>query len=404
MRACRALAVALALTTVAGTVLAACSSSSEPARELAATRDGRVDSRNGDCGWTAPFDEGRVLWVVCDPTALPNGRSNSVALATPDDRTPPFQQADFVPLAPDDVGRCAGEGGAASWINGVTTAPGREPGSILVTAFFIHGCRVRLLDRRDPGDMGVATFTWTPGTEMPWRAQVLRWDLFPGTWPSGERTATFGSGAVYHEGYHYAYACHPDEDPDWVGEQRCAVARAGRLSPLGARLVWSFWRGEDEGWVSCTPDRREPIGCSDDSYRAAIEAAAPMVMPLPEGEGPDRFTPLQFSVAWSEHLGRFVSAAPRAFADPTLRVRTAAAPEGPWSEPGDVPIDCDPGAVDGGFNCYHLAPHPDLGDATSMPFGFHDAGGDGPDDLELVSVPWCELATLAPRDGGGPCR
>lgn len=402
MRLRRVLASGATLALLAAGPLAGCSTS-EGTRELTAATDGRLDSRNGDCGWTAPFDGERVLWVVCDPNALPNGRSNSVAVTTPDDRTPPFQAADFVPLAPTDVGRCAEEGGAASWINGVTTAPGPTPGAILVTAFFVHGCRVRLLDRRDPGDMGVATFTWTPGTEAPWRAQVLRWDLFPGAWPGGERTATFGSGAVYHEGHHYAYACHPDEDPDWVGEQRCAVARAGRLAPLGARLVWSFWRGEEEGWVGCTPDRAEPIGCSDESFRAAVEAAAPMVMPLPAGEGPEGFTPQQFSVAWSEQLGRFVSAAPRAFADPTLRIRTAAAPEGPWTEPGDVPIACDPGAVEDGFNCYHLAPHPVLGDADSMPFGFHDAGHDGPDDIELVSVPWCEIESLARADDVDRC-
>jgi len=68
-----------------------------------------------------------------------------------------------------------------------------------------------------------------------------------------------------------------------------------------------------------------------------------------------------------------------------------------------VAIDCDPGAVEDGFNCYHLAPHPGLGDADSMPFGFHDAGGDGPDDIELVSVPWCELEALAPDGAGSAC-
>jgi len=155
--------------------------------------------------------------------------------------------------------------------------------------------------------------------------------------------------------------------------------------------------------VGCTPDRTDPVGCSDESWQAAVGAAAPLEMPLPDGEGPDGFTPQQYSVSWSDHLGRFVSAAPRAFGDPTLRIRVADAPEGPWSAPGDVPIDCDPGAVEGGFNCYHLAPHPELGDDTSMPFGFHDAGGDGPDDIELVSVPWCELEALGRPDDEAGC-
>ena len=64
-----------------------------------------------------------------------------------------------------------------------------------------------------------------------------------------------------------------------------------------------------------------------------------------------------------------------------------------------MPVECDPEAVDGGFNCYHFAPHPSLGDTASMPFGFHDAGHEGPADVALVSVPWCELADLV----GRPC-
>lgn len=341
-----------------------------------------------------------MLWVVCDPTNIPGGLANSVAVTRPDDRTPPFQSENFVPLAPSDVRRCSEEGGAASWIDGVTTAPGAEPGTVLVTAFFVHGCRARLLDGRDPGDVGVATFTYTPDTVSPWHAQVLRWDLFPGAWSSGERVVTFGLGAVYHDGFHYVYGCHPDEEPDWDGEQQCSVARAGRLAPLGGRLVWAFWRGEAEGWVGCEADRTDPIGCSEESFRTALDAAVPLELPLPGIEGADGFTPQQFSVSWSDHLQRFVSAAPRAFGDPTLRIRVADAPEGPWSPPGDVPIDCDPNAVEGGFNCYHVAPHPELGDATAMPFGFHDAGHEGASDVALVAVPWCELAGLAADDGG----
>ena len=39
------------------------------------------------------------------------------------------------------------------------------------------------------------------------------------------------------------------------------------------------------------------------------------------------------------------------------------------------------------------------GHDTTMPFWFHDAGHEGPADVALVSVPWCELEDLA----GRPC-
>ncbi len=336
---------------------------------------------------------------MCDPTALPGGLTNSIAVAEPDDRRPAFQLSNFVAPAPQDIGRCSDRGGAASWIDGVTAAPGPTAGTTLVTAFFVHGCRASLLDRADAGDFGVATYVYRHGSTDPWTAQVHRWDLFPGAWSSGERNVAFGAGAVYSDGYQYAYGCHPDETPDWVGEQQCAVVRAAVGQPVGVRASWAVWRGPGDGWQACTVDEPGASDCSEASFRRAVEAAAPMDMPLPGGEGTDGFTPQQFSVSWSERLDAFVSAAPRAFGDPTLRIRVAEAPEGPWSEPGDVPVECDPEAVDGGFNCYHFAPHPSLGDATSMPFGFHDAGHEGPADVALVSVPWCELGDLA----GRPC-
>lgn len=373
--------------------------SPDGARTLEASPDGRVDSENGDCGWTVALGDGKVLWVVCDPNALPGGLTNSVAVSEPDDRAPTFQQANFVRPAPTDVGRCSDKGGAASWINGVTAAPGRVPGTTLVTAFFIHGCRASLLDRSDVGDYGVATYTYEHGSTATWSAQVHRWDLFPGAWSSGERNVTFGAGAVYDEGHQYAYGCHPDETPDWVNEQQCSVVRAAVGQPVGVRASWEVWRGDEEGWAACTVDPPAAPDCSEASFRRALEAAAPMEMPLPGVEQADGFTPQQFSVSWSERLDAFVSAAPRAFGDPTLRIRVADAPEGPWSDPGDVSVECDPEVVDDGFNCYHFAPHPPLGDATSMPFGFHDAGHEGPADVALVSVPWCELEDLA----GRPC-
>lgn len=404
MRVGRALALgtvtALAATSVLAVVVAQRDHGGLHGRVLEAVPAGRVDSQNGDCGWTVPLGDEKVLWVVCDPTALPGGLTNSIAVSDPEDRSPPFQEANFVPPAPADVGRCSTRGGAASWIDGVTAAPGRAAGTTLVTAFFIHGCRASLLDRSDAGDFGVATYTYVHGSTGIRRTQVQRWDLFPGRWSSGERNVALGAGAVYHDGYQYAYGCHPDETPDWVNERQCAVARVPLGAAVGARESWAFWLGPGLGWAACTPDAAASPSCSEASFRAASEAAAPLDMPLPDGEDPAAFTPQQLSVSWSDALELFVAAAPRAFGDPTLRVRVARAPEGPWSPPGDAPLDCEPDAVPAGFNCYHVAPHPEIGTRDHLPFGVHDAGNPTSADLELVEVPLCELALLADR----PCR
>jgi len=388
-------AVALVATSALGAAAVRWTRTGAGAVELSGAAAGRVDSQNGDCGWTAPLGDGEVLWVVCDPTALPGGLTNSVAVTGPEDRSPPFQPVNFVPPAPSDLGRCADLGGAASWIDGVTTTAGASVGTTLITAFFIHGCRVSMLDGSEAGTVGVATATYVHGSTDTLRSQVLNWDLFPGAWSSGERTVLFGRGAVHDGDYQYAYGCIPEASPSRTNEAQCSIARASVDSAVGARESWAFWRGADDRWVACTPRGDDPARCDEASFRAAVEAAAPLDMPLPDGEGPEGFTPLQFSVSWSESLGMFVAAAPRAFGDATLRVRVATSPEGPWSEPGDVPVDCRPTAVVDGFNCYHFAAHPELDDRDVVVFHAHDAGNPTSADLELIEVSRCEVMALA---------
>ena len=124
-----------------------------------------------------------------------------------------------------------------------------------------------------------------------------------------------GQGAVLHDGWLYAYGCRT------VGlTWPCIVARAPWATALD-RTAWRFWNGSR--WVE------------EAAAAVAVMDAAPML-----------------SVHWNAHLGAWLAA----YSVPLenrLAVRTAPAPEGPWSE--RVVVHEGKPAAEGAWNYAGLA-------------------------------------------------
>jgi hypothetical protein len=110
-------------------------------------------------------------------------------------------------------------------------------------------------------------------------------------------------------------------------------------------------------------------------------------VPLIGGLG--QFVPESFAVRWDPQREVFVSAAPQSLsAIDDLWIRVAQRPEGPWSLPADVSIDCpqEAGGSDDAFECRHHAPHPEvLDDPDRMVFSHFD-GTTSPETIHTVEV------------------
>lgn len=133
---------------------------------------------------------------------------------------------------------------------------------------------------------------------------------------------TIGQGVLVHEGFLYAYGC----GVNWVTDCPCVLGRAP-LSGALDRDSWEFYRGRNT-W--------------SDNPRNAVKIA----------EGAP-----QISVHWNEHLGRFLMV----YNDPLgnkLYIRTAEAPEGPWSDAKKI-LDEVPPLDDSQWN-YCAYAHPEL--------------------------------------------
>jgi len=143
--------------------------------------------------------------------------------------------------------------------------------------------------------LGGSLARWNATGERPVRDEVR-----PGTseptllFPEGD--ANVGQGALVAGEHLYAYGV-TTRGLSWP----CILARVRYADALD-RDAWRFWAGA-KGWV---PDFREA---------RAIMQSAP-----------------QMSVHWNAHLGRYLAI----YGEPlgnALLLRTAPAPEGPWSEP-----------------------------------------------------------------------
>ncbi len=110
---------------------------------------------------------------------------------------------------------------------------------------------------------------------------------------------SFGSAAVVVDDFMYVYAC----DLDWVVKP-CKVARVPLVDALD-RSHWEYWAGSD-GWV------------------ADLEQAASVF------DGNDMMT-----VSWNSYLNSYLAIYSQPL-DAKVMMRTAPAPEGPWSAEAKV--------------------------------------------------------------------
>lgn len=126
-----------------------------------------------------------------------------------------------------------------------------------------------------------------------------------------EEVDAYGGAAVIVDDHLYAYACEGD------GEKPCRVARV-ELADVLDRGAWTFWDGE--GWV------------------ADVEHAATLFA----GNS-------QLSVHYNPLLDRFVAVHIDGVSDQVV-LRTAEAPEGPWSREAFA-FSAEPAAGDGWVYC-----------------------------------------------------
>lgn len=162
-----------------------------------------------------------------------------------------------------------------------------------------------------------------------------------------EEAPSFGQAALIDGGWLYAYACPED---GW--SKPCVVGRVDPAEVLD-REVWRFWDGE--GWS------------------AEVSEAAPIF----EGAS-------QLTVDWVPALDRFLAV----YADGLegdVALRTAPAPEGPWSDP-KVAFTAEAAYGDGWVYCGlahdELARH----DGATQVISYYRPTGDWTGEIRLVEV------------------
>lgn len=418
-----------------------------------------VDSGGGDCGWSEPLPDGNTLWLVCDATVNDQFVDTAAGLAPEDHPTRPvWRRGRFLgtpPACPTVDG--VAPGAPFRWATGVASYPvppsaGYGPhDDTMVVIFFHQGCRNSTYNLHPgdtgyyPGTAGVATYRYhydTPVSELDGdgqeastltEAQVRTSTLWPGTIgddanPLDRLQVMHGTGAVYvapqsgeTTGYLYAYGCKPGSiEPQIRNYGRCNVARAAvsvtDVAALGERATWTYWNGT--GWTACAGT------WTDTQLRNALATQRAMRLPNPRytyepilGGCPDGYplpcpqayrVPQHFEVTYSPQLSLFLAAHQIVFKQRhmSMVVRAASNPVGPWSDPLEVPIDCDGRTRERDdqtlLNCYQLAAHPQLSGTASGNIVFHyydhfkgSWSAQNPDttfqlaSLRFVSVPVC---------------
>lgn len=131
----------------------------------------------------------------------------------------------------------------------------------------------------------------------------------------------FGQGAVVGGSHFYLYACELAGPLD----ARCKVARAP-VETVGERAAYRFWDGKD--WV-------------EDINKAAVVLRGPTS---------------GLTVSWNPYLGSYLATYGGIVSTKVL-MRTAPAPEGPWSEPVEAFTGQPPSSMDWNYNAYE---HPEI--------------------------------------------
>jgi hypothetical protein len=300
----------------------------------------------GDGAYSVDLGGGRVLWLFGDSfvaTSPARRRDesymvrNSVALQTGYDPTRAFMRFYYRQVDGHPASFVPEDGGFWLW-------PGHG---------IRRGDRALLFYGRvyqaSEGMWGFASGSWTAFlVENP--------DEEPSAWRMSEATVApqVGDvglgGAVFELGEHlYVYGNGGDFHAIYLARFATERAMAGDLTAP------EWWTGSGYGDVS----KREPV----------LAIGAP-----------------EYSVHYAAPLGRYVLTETEGFGASTLAIRTAPAPEGPWSDPTDVLRPPESFAQDPFV--YAGKAHPELRGAelaaTYVPSGFEDSP---PDPGELLYYP-----------------
>ena len=290
-------ATSIALGALAALAVAACHQSTPGLAVVSVTDLGALGDPSAPRlyrdGGSSVLLGGRLLWSFGDtlfPFAAQDGvqlRTNTAALAAPDAPAALSEPLDakgaplqFVPFTADEAAfnaQNAKDGVRIALWPGAMVPQGADRALVIVDKVEVH-----------PGTLnykGLSTelALATPGSTSATRAGTL----FASPEPR------FSHGAVVRDGTLYLYACTP-------GSQ-CRIARAP-LAQATQRSAYQF---------ACSSGWSADLGC-----------AAPLVPGSTAGH----------AVSWNAHLGRFLSASTPGFSTDVL-LRTAPAPEGPWSDP-----------------------------------------------------------------------
>jgi hypothetical protein len=317
-----------------------------------------------DCGQSVALGDGRALWLYCDTVlfdadgALELFLNTSSALAEPDAplvmidqrdrRGEPVTLIDPAPGYPP----CEASQRSFTWPTAAAVVPDDTAGRDRVLIYFENVCV--LPGEVDAYDVGVAEVVYDhdepQDPNRPLRATVLEPRLFP----RADR-AVYGLAAVLDaDGDHVnVYRCPASDDP-------CTVARAP-VDDVADASAYRYWDGE--GW------------------QPEAAAAAPMIMP-------DTLQSTKASVEWVDDLGVYVMASHPVTETETVVLRAARAPEGPWSDPVEVPLPACAGFYP--TICFAVEVHDHLSDAAKLGLTWFDPtyepGGESPTRFAQVAV------------------
>ena len=263
----------------------------------------------GDGAYSVDLGNDRILWLFGDSfiaAASGDGSKrmvrNSVAIQTGRDPSRAFLRFYWQNDKDDEAQSFLPEDGKHWFWPG----PGIRLGDRLI---LFYG----RLYQASPGQWGFAGAGWTA-----WRvdnpdAEPSEWTPQPMPIPADSHGIDFGGAVVRAGDWLYVYGNKGANHDIYLARFAVQGAQAGDLSK-----PW-FWCGGTLGW--------SPDGAPE----AVVTLGAP-----------------EFSVHYDTNLDTYVMAQSEGFGPTTLALRTAPAPQGPWSRPRDVlrpPESFDPTAL-----------------------------------------------------------
>ncbi|MBC7188016.1 MAG: DUF4185 domain-containing protein [Calditrichaeota bacterium] len=291
-------------------------------------REGTNGWLGGDCAFSTPLNDGRILWlfgdsfVSSDPEARSRAGSHIVA------NTIAIQRGHEVRFWWKEGG---GRGPTAFFSS--PELPGR---SWPLSAVRIGEALAVLAVRVVTVDPNQVTGFRLVGHEVYWvpnpDEEPHRWEITLRQLPWSEKTGTFGSWLLADQGYLYIYGFRR-HFRSWFKEVWTLVARA----PLedAHRLVeperWEYLDGEHGRWYK-NPAAARPV-----LHKGATE----------------------FSVSYLPELGKFVLLAASWRRGNPIQVRVAETPYGPFSEACTVYV-CPEALANRRYFCYAAKAHPEL--------------------------------------------